>query len=88
MNVRTHVVIPVTLMAEIDKLVGKRGRSQFLTNAAEKELLRARQKAAIQQAIGAWSAEDHPELIDGEVEYVKRIRQESEVRFLKQSAGG
>ena len=87
-NTRTHVVIPAALMAEIDLLVGKRGRSQFLVQAAERQLLLARQKAALQQAAGSWKAKDHPELNNGVDAYVKKMRAESEVRFLKQVAGG
>ena len=84
MNTRTHVVIPRELVAEIDTLVGKRRRSQFLTQAATKELMRQRQIAAIKQATGAWKAEVHPELRRGAVAYVKKLRQESEGRFQKQ----
>jgi len=39
---------------EIDTLVGKRGRSAFLTQAAEKELMRLRQIKALEGAAGAW----------------------------------
>ena len=59
---RTHVVIPEVLVAEIDAVVGKRGRSQFLVQAATFEIKRRRQQAALKQALGAWKAEDHPEL--------------------------
>ena len=31
---RTHVILPVDLVADIDKLVGKRGRSAFITEAS------------------------------------------------------
>jgi hypothetical protein len=42
------------LAAEIDTLVGKRGRRTFLTRAAEKELMRLRQIKALEGAAGAW----------------------------------
>ena len=47
---RTHIVIPRQLVARIDIIVGKRGRSKFLTQAAEKELMRLRQLKAIEAA--------------------------------------
>ena len=53
MNTRTHVIIPHEIATEIDTLVGKRGRSQFLTDAATKELVRLRQRVALKNAIGA-----------------------------------
>ena len=87
MNTRTHVVIPKDLVAEIDVLVGKRGRSMFITNAAEKELLRLRQSTALKAAAGAWSKAHHPELENGVEAYVRELRRESEIRFKKQQAG-
>ena len=87
MNTRTHVIIPSESATEIDTLVGKRGRSQFLTDAASKELVRLRQRVALKNAIGAWKAEDHPELEAGVDVYVRESRKESEVRFKEQVAG-
>src|ERR1017187_9004817 len=57
---RTHIVIPQQLAVEIDTLVGKRDRSAFLTQAAEKELMRLRQIKALEGAAGAWKDKDHP----------------------------
>jgi metal-responsive CopG/Arc/MetJ family transcriptional regulator len=37
---RTHVVIPEEVVEEIDSLVGKRGRSNFLVRAAQTEVKR------------------------------------------------
>jgi metal-responsive CopG/Arc/MetJ family transcriptional regulator len=81
---RTHIVIPQALVREIDALVGKRRRSQFLTAAAAKELMRQRQMAALDHAAGAWMKEDHPELKRGAIAYVRKLRRESERRFKKQ----
>ena len=68
-------------------MVGKRGRSQFLTEIAGRELERRRQKAAVHAAFGAWKDNDHPELKDGVDAYVRKLRDEGEVRFKKQFAG-
>jgi len=78
---RTHVVIPAALVAEIDELVGKRGRSHFLVDAAGKELMRRRQLRALRLANGAWKKEDHPELKRGVTAYVRKLRRETEQRF-------
>ena len=78
---RTHIVIPEQLVAEIDHLVGKRGRSRFLVQAASHELKRQRQLAALKRATGAWKASDHPELARGVRAYVKKLRRQTEGRF-------
>jgi hypothetical protein len=78
---RAHVVLPVEVVAEIDKLVGKRRRSAFLTEVARDEIQRRQQRNALRAARGAWKDEDHPELNDGAAAWVSRIRSESEARF-------
>ena len=84
MNVkRTHIVIPHQLVAEIDTIVGKRGRSAFLTQAAEKELMRLRQIKALESLTDAWKDKDHPELKEGAAKWVKKLRQEYDQRFEK-----
>jgi len=75
---RTHIVIPETLATEIDALVGKRGRSAFLVQAAEKELLRLKQIQALEAATGAWKDKDHPELKQGADKWVRKMRREYE----------
>ena len=71
---RTRIVIPQELVAEIDAFVGKRGRSKFLTQAAEKELMRLRQIAALEAATGSWKDRDHPELKHGAAKWTKQLR--------------
>ena len=83
MNKRTHVVLSEELVKEIDTLVGSRQRSSFLTQAAERELVRLRQIAALKAAAGAWKDEDHPELKSGAAAWVRKLRRESERRFKK-----
>jgi hypothetical protein len=78
---RTHVILPVDLVADIDKLVGKRGRSAFLTDVARDEIQRRQQRIALRAASGAWKDEDHPELKDGAAAWVRQMRSESETRF-------
>lgn len=80
---RAHVVIPTLLVKEIDEVVGQRRRSQFLVAAAERELSRLRQLAAIQRYSGAWKRERHPELEGkgGTARFVRRLRRESDHRL-------
>jgi hypothetical protein len=80
---RTHIVIPQQLAAEIDTIVGKRGRSMFLARAAEKELMRLRQIKALESAAGSWKDKDHPELQQGASKWVKKLRKEYDLRFEK-----
>ena len=85
---RTHIVIPEPLVNEIDRLVGKRGRSeffaqaaQFFAQAAQKELRRLQQIRALENIAGAWKDKDHPELKGGAARWVKELRKESEQRL-------
>lgn len=81
LNRRAHVILPVDVVAEIDKLVGKRGRSAFLTEVAREEIQRRQQRIALLAATGAWKDEDHPEMKDGSAAWVRQMRTESEKRF-------
>jgi Arc/MetJ-type ribon-helix-helix transcriptional regulator len=84
MTSRTHITLPEEVRADLDRLVEKRERSRFITEAVRKALLIARQKEALQQAAGAWKDKDHPELEAGSVAWVRKLRRESETRFKKQ----
>lgn len=53
MTMRTTISLPGTLMSEIDRLVGPRGRSGFLARAARNELKRERLRSALDAARGA-----------------------------------
>jgi len=78
---RTHIIIPEHLVKEIDRLVGKRGRSEFLAQAAEKELRRLQQARALENLTGTWRDNDHPELKAGAARWVKKLRASSEQRL-------
>lgn len=83
MTKRAHVVLSDELVKEIDTLVGVRRRSSFLTQAAERELMRLRQLKALDAVAGAWKDKDHPELRQGAAKWVKKLRQETERRLQK-----
>ena len=86
MNKRTHVVLSEELVRDIDAVVGARQRSSFLTRAAEKELMRLRQIKALKSAAGAWNDKDHPELKQGSVKWVQKLRREDERRFKRETS--
>jgi metal-responsive CopG/Arc/MetJ family transcriptional regulator len=82
MNRRTHVVLSDQLVKDIDILVGSRQRSIFITQAAEKELMRRRQLQALNQLV-PWNEKDHPELKQGAAKYVRKLRREYDQRLKK-----
>ena len=82
MNKRTQVVLSEQLVKAIDQLVGSRQPSSFLTQAAERELMRRRQLKALDELV-PWKKKDHPELKQGAAKYVRKLRREYEQRFKK-----
>ena len=86
MNRRTHVVLSEQLVKDIDAVVGSRQRSSFLTQAAQRELMRRRQLKALDE-LAPWDEKQHPELKAGAARYVRRLRREYEQRFKKVTRG-
>ena len=78
---RAHVVLPQDVVKEIDKIAGARGRSAFLTDLARREIKRQRMLALLKSDKQIWKDKDHPELCGGAVEWVRKLRAESEARF-------
>ena len=77
---RAHVVMPVELVREIDALVGRRGRSRFLEEAAAERLQRLRRVAAFERALATST--------EGVLEWESRESAEEWVRELRQGWGG
>ncbi|MGD0075120.1 MAG: hypothetical protein ABSD31_12400 [Candidatus Binataceae bacterium] len=80
---RAHIILPEELVAEIDSLVGQRGRSGFIVRAASAEVRRQLQLKALEKAAGSWKDRYHPELKAGARNWVARMRRESDERLLK-----
>jgi hypothetical protein len=78
---RAHVILPVDVVADIDKLVGKRGRSAFLTELAQREIKLRHQREVLHEIAGAWKHEDHPELAQGAAAWVRQMRSLDNRRF-------
>ncbi len=75
---RTHVILPDDVMAAIDELVGQRGRSSFLADAAREAIKRRRLKTFLSSDEAAWKSKDHPELAAGADAFVRSMREEGE----------
>jgi metal-responsive CopG/Arc/MetJ family transcriptional regulator len=78
---RTHIIMPSELIAEIDTVIGKRGRSHFLVEAARKELNRLRLEQALDQSVCIWKDKDHPELRKGSAHWVSQLRKAEAARL-------
>jgi hypothetical protein len=81
-TVRAHVILPVELAREIDKLAGPRGRSAFLVETAEKEIKRRKLLAFLDDETAVWKEEDHPDIAAlGSAEWVRQLRREPSARL-------
>src|SRR6478672_680416 len=81
MDRRIHIVLSDELMADLDRLVGKRGRSRFIEEAVRSRLRHDLQMAAIRKAAAnpvKFDLDLYPELAtpEGTSEWVHRMRQE------------
>lgn len=85
-TVRTHVVLPEQLVKDIDALVGKRGRSEFLAEVATHEVKKRRLLEILRSPEPFWKDEDHPELKDGSAAWVSKMRRGDEKLRLKKRA--
>lgn len=77
-TMRTHVILPVQLVKEVDSLVGQRQRSIFIQDQIERGLLLKKQHAALKAGAGAWK--DNPLFRkSGDVEkFIRSMRDEAD----------
>lgn len=80
---KVHLTFPPKIIGEIDNLVGKRGRSKFVAEAAKEKINREKFSRSLRECAGAWKSENHPELSSTEhvVKFVEKIRKESQERL-------
>jgi metal-responsive CopG/Arc/MetJ family transcriptional regulator len=78
---RTHVILPEDLLAEVDSLVGQRGRSAFLAELVRQEVQRRKLLAALRDAKGSWKTKDYPELKKGSSAFVDKLRIQNDRRL-------
>jgi Arc/MetJ-type ribon-helix-helix transcriptional regulator len=76
MATRIHIVLPESVIEEIDELVGPRKRSEFIAEAIEQRLERERFQRALDAASGSLNSEDYPEWSTPEktYEWVRKLR--------------
>ena len=76
---RINVSLPVRLLEDLRRYIPKRERNKFIVEVIEEALRRIRFKKAIRESAGAWSDEDHPDLmtVDDVNRYVRELRERS-----------
>ena len=74
---RINVTFPESVLDLLESVVPARKRNAFIVEATEEALRKERQLTAIQESSGAWSDEDHPDLMTVEDidRYVRRLRE-------------
>ena len=83
---RTHVSLPEDLLADVDALVGPRGRSAFLAEVIRDAVNRRRLLAFLSSDKPIWKDEDHPELANGAEAWVRNMRDE-DLRIEREQIG-
>jgi len=76
MSVRTNLLLPEALVAEVDRVAGRRGRSRYVAEALALRLERDRRLAAIREAAGAWRGHPLFTTSDAVVDWVREGRAE------------
>jgi metal-responsive CopG/Arc/MetJ family transcriptional regulator len=61
MNVRTNLLLPADLVAEVDELAGPRGRGRFVAEALREKLRRERLRRVVSETAGRLEAEAYPQ---------------------------
>ncbi len=74
---RAYVFLPNDLLAEVDALVGPRGRSAFLTEVVREELNRRRLLQFLSGPEPLLKDEDYPDFKAGAELWVRQLRDET-----------
>ena len=83
---RAHVVLPDDLLADVDALVGPRGRSSFLTEVIREAVNRRRLLAFLSSKEPLLKDEDYPEFRDDAESWVRKMRDE-DLRLEREKLG-
>jgi len=78
MAVRTNLMLPPELVAEVDRIAGPRNRSRYVAEAVQARVRRDHLKEVWDRSFGILSKEDHPEWATSDmvVEWVRALRAE------------
>jgi hypothetical protein len=82
--VRTHFIAPKALIEKVDKLVGPRRRSEFLTEAVTEKLERENRIRAVRHALTLPAVRDVPgwETPEAVSQWLRDIRADSDPKDL------
>lgn len=85
---RAHLVLPEDLIAEVDRVAGKRKRSSFVEAAIREKLARRRMSIALEKCAGILDLASHPEwgTPEGVSEWVRASRREDDRRLQRKLA--
>lgn len=77
---RTHVILPDDMVEAVDRLVGKRRRSAFISEAVAERLRREGLLRALEESAGVLKEEDYPQWATPEkvAHWVRDLRRHSE----------
>ncbi len=75
--------IPGDLLEELRRQVPKGEQSSVVARAIRNELMRLRFRRAVDNALGAWKQEEHPELEEGTEQFLRRLRRSSRINRQK-----
>jgi hypothetical protein len=78
MNVRTNLLLPDDVVAEVDHFAGPRGRSRYVTEALRARIKRDRLGEVIEHTAGSLDLEAYPHWATRQkvVEWVRELRAE------------
>jgi metal-responsive CopG/Arc/MetJ family transcriptional regulator len=86
MKTKTHLVLPVEILEEVDQIAGKKKRSLFIAEATREKLEREQFLRTLDETKGAWTDKNHPELkTKKDVERYVREKRRSYRERLKRS---
>ncbi len=76
---RINLALPEALLQEFRALIPARQRNQFIVDLVQHELQKRRLHKAWEEAAGAWSDADHPDLMTAEDidRFVRKLRETS-----------
>lgn len=88
-TMRTHVILPVELVREIDEIAGQRKRSEYIEEAIRERIMRDQQLKAFDDVVGSLSDVDVPgwETPAAASEWVRETRRASDRRLTRWSPG-
>lgn len=76
MNMRTNLLLPKELVAEVDHFAGLRGRSRYVAEALRAQVRRDRLREVVEQTAGAWVENPLWKTSEDVVDWVRALRAE------------